>query len=198
MEEDSEDLEEGRLEEAGEDFKMVYKYGPKQKKYKKLYYIKNKERISKLNKLRYKTVGIKIKCKQCKKYFIDHPNKLNYKYGRFCSRKCYFDFRRGKSYKELYDSNTSKNMILKLKSRINEFNPNWKGNKVSYGALHDYIKSKINKPSKCESCNIRPAFDITNISGKYKRDLKDWKWLCRRCHMIDDGRLEKFIKVNNK
>lgn len=30
---------------------------------------------------------------------------------------------------------------------------------------------------------------MANISGKYKTDLSDWEYLCRRCHMKKDGRL---------
>jgi len=33
-------------------------------------------------------------------------------------------------------------------------------------------------------------YDVANISGKYKRDIKDFEWLCRLCHMTKDGRLE--------
>lgn len=33
--------------------------------------------------------------------------------------------------------------------------------------------------------------DLANKSGKYLRDLSDWWYLCRKCHMTIDGRIEK-------
>ena len=79
-----------------------------------------------------------------------------------------------------------------------ENNGMWKGNKVKYGSLHDYIKYHKPKSKLCESCKERKSFDLSNISGKYLRKLSDWKWLCRRCHMVKDSRLERLIKYDNK
>lgn len=72
-------------------------------------------------------------------------------------------------------------------------NPNWKGDQVSYGSLHNYIRYNLPKPPLCQLCAIKPAFDLANISQRYLRDLTDWEWLCRRCHMKKDGRLQTFI-----
>lgn len=66
---------------------------------------------------------------------------------------------------------------------------NWKGDIVSYGVLHKYVRRNKPKPKSCEQCKIRPAYDLTNISGSYLRDLNDWRYLCRKCHMIEDGRI---------
>src|SRR3990167_3225054 len=81
-------------------------------------------------------------------------------------------------------------------SKIGVKNHQWKGDKVKYGALHDWVKWHINKSQKCSDCFKKKKLDLCNISGQYKRDLKDWEWLCRRCHMIKDGRLEKLVKIN--
>jgi|WetSurMetagenome_2_1015567.scaffolds.fasta_scaffold250681_3 hypothetical protein len=71
----------------------------------------------------------------------------------------------------------------------------WKGNKVSYGALHDWIKWHKPKQNRCSVCNKKTDFlDLANISQKYKRDLSDWEWLCRRCHMTKDGRINNLCK----
>lgn len=72
-----------------------------------------------------------------------------------------------------------------------EKNPAWKGIAVKYGALHDYIKYYLPKPKKCLDCDKIKRLDLANISGNYKRDLTDWEWICRRCHMIKDGRADK-------
>jgi hypothetical protein len=77
-------------------------------------------------------------------------------------------------------------------------NPAWKGENVKYGSLHDYIKYYLPKPERCQNCNEIKKLDLANISGKYKRDLMDWEWLCRKCHMIKDGRIEKFISYHLK
>ena len=76
-------------------------------------------------------------------------------------------------------------------AKIGNKNPNWKGDKVGYNALHGYIRKRKTKPELCERCNKRPAFDLANISQKYKRELSDWEYLCRKCHMDGDGRNNK-------
>jgi len=70
-----------------------------------------------------------------------------------------------------------------------ERNGMWKGNKVRYNALHNWINNHKPKPKFCERCGIKSPFDVANISGKYKRDVNDFEWLCRSCHMKIDGRI---------
>lgn len=72
-------------------------------------------------------------------------------------------------------------------------NPNWLGDAVGYVGLHGWIKRRLKKPDLCQSCNENKAYDLANISQKYKRDLADWEWLCRVCHMTKDGRRKKLI-----
>lgn len=76
-------------------------------------------------------------------------------------------------------------------SKLKERNPMWKGDNVGYYSLHEWVKNHLPKPQLCEACNNVPPYDLANISGKYKRDLTDWQWLCRSCHMKSDGRMEK-------
>ena len=63
-----------------------------------------------------------------------------------------------------------------------EKNGNWKGDNVSYHALHYWIKSRIDKPKACVICNKKNKLDLSNKSGKYLRDLTDWWYICRSCH----------------
>jgi len=74
--------------------------------------------------------------------------------------------------------------------------PSWTGDKVSYSGLHKWIVKYYGKADHCEICGTEKAkaYDWSNISGEYKRDRKDWEMLCRRCHMIKDGRIEKCKK----
>lgn len=86
-------------------------------------------------------------------------------------------------------------------NKLNEKNGMWKGDDVGYCALHNWIERKKLKPKFCEDCHKEKPYDLANISGKYKRDIKDFKWVCRRCHMKNDGRffiLEKSLIENNK
>jgi len=82
--------------------------------------------------------------------------------------------------------------------QLNNKNINWKGNKVGLKAIHLWVKRRLKKPKFCQNCYKNLPRDLANKSGKYLRDLSDWKWLCRRCHMILDGRLKKFIENYNK
>lgn len=74
-------------------------------------------------------------------------------------------------------------------SKLNEKNPAWKGIKVGYGAIHKWVRRKLPQPILCMDCNKKKSKDLANISGEYKRDLSDWEYLCRRCHMLKDGRM---------
>ena len=64
---------------------------------------------------------------------------------------------------------------------------NWKGEKVGYIALHDWVSLHKGKPEKCEHCNNpKGRFEWANKSHEYKRDLDDWLRLCTSCHIKYD------------
>lgn len=86
----------------------------------------------------------------------------------------------------------------KGKINIGDKNGQWRGNKVRYDALHGWIKRRLPKPILCENCHKRKAYDLANRSGEYKRDLSDWEWLCRKCHMQIDGRLKSLLLAAHK
>ena len=121
-----------------------------------------------------------LQCKACNKYFArrDCYVRRSYKNNglpiEHCSNKC------------------------AGVTKIGDKNNQWMGEDVSYNAIHDYIKYHKQKPEKCECCDKTTRLDLANISQKYKRDINDWEWLCRRCHMKKDGRLVKLIKRNKK
>lgn len=85
-----------------------------------------------------------------------------------------------------------------IPQNLNESNGMWKGNNVGRGALHVWIKKRKPKPNLCGKCHKNKPYDLTNISGKYKRDVNDFEWLCRRCHMIKDGRLKNNLRLAQK
>ena len=60
---------------------------------------------------------------------------------------------------------------------------NWKGSKVSYKSLHQWVSNNYGKSPICEECGEnKKEIDWANVSGKYRRDRSDWKRLCRKCH----------------
>ena len=70
----------------------------------------------------------------------------------------------------------------------------WKGDNAKYDALHVWVRRRKPKPKICEYCKKVTPYDLANISGEYKRDINDYEWLCRKCHMIKDGRIDDIIK----
>ena len=79
----------------------------------------------------------------------------------------------------------------KSQAKMGQKNPHWSGNQVGYGGLHSWVRKRIPKPNLCQICQERPAYDLANIDNNYDRNLINWKWLCRKCHMLEDGRLLK-------
>lgn len=59
---------------------------------------------------------------------------------------------------------------------------------VGYDQLHRRVTKRFPKPPLCQKCNIQPPRDLAN-KGIYNEDLKNWEWLCRRCHIYSDGRV---------
>jgi hypothetical protein len=73
--------------------------------------------------------------------------------------------------------------------KLAEKNPMWKGDNVGINSVHQWVRSRKPKPALCERCFKKKPYDLANKSGKYRRSLDDWEWLCRGCHMRDDGRI---------
>ena len=121
-----------------------------------------------------------LRCKVCGN-FIKKKKDVSwnkYKKKKYCGHKC-----QGKAF---------------TKIRKGKRNPNWKGNKVGYAALHEWIKGKLKEPKLCQKCGVKKSYDLANISQKYKRDLKDWEYLCRKCHMEKDGRIKNLKQYCKK
>ena len=75
--------------------------------------------------------------------------------------------------------------------RLGNLHPNWKGENIGYSALHYWARNQLSpKPKICPVCNLTKKTEITNVSKRYKRDIEDWKWMCRKCHMKEDGRID--------
>lgn len=73
---------------------------------------------------------------------------------------------------------------------LGQSNGSWLGEKVGYWGVHSWVKRNKPKSTICENCETPTVkLDLANISGEYRRDILDFEWLCRACHMQSDGRL---------
>ncbi len=124
---------------------------------------------------------LRRECVTCKKSF-KFPDWKQYRHRVACSNSC-----------------TPRTKIWKkriARGKISEKNPQWKGDKASLPAIHIWILARKPKPKKCVRCKKAPPRDLANISQKYKRDVRDFEWLCRNCHMEKDGRKKRLIARN--
>ena len=91
---------------------------------------------------------------------------------------------------------------LKIKSRVprntnqdKENNPNWKGNKAGYAALHYRIYKAKGCPKKCEECGTtdkKKRYQWANLTGKFE-DIDDYKRMCQSCHAKHDKIINNFL-----
>lgn len=115
------------------------------------------------------------------------------------------------NHKELSQKQLSKQLNRSIKSiekqvynlgigfkRLGKDNNMWKGDKVKYFGIHMWIRKRKFKPELCEKCNKKPPYDLANISQKYKRDINDFEWLCRSCHVRSDKRLSMLREFSKK
>lgn len=106
-----------------------------------------------------------ILCKECGKETLRFPN-LSYNQPRkFCSHPCsvlYHKKTRGKG----------------------KYHYLWKGDEAKYTTKHTWIYRNHGKANKCEFNKEHTGreYQWANISGEYKRDISDYRQLCRSCH----------------
>lgn len=129
------------------------------------------------------------KCKNCgelviRKYWKGYPeSKSNWDKRECCSYRCAGLLRRVITLTPEQEAKRISNLPR------GEKHYNWKGDKVGLDALHAWLHKKLPKPKWCENCLVAYPYDLAN-KGIYNRDLKNWWWLCRKCHMKSDGRMK--------
>lgn len=78
---------------------------------------------------------------------------------------------------------------------LNEMNPMWKGNSVSYRGLHQWIVRKLGTPDTCSLCSKSGlkgrAIHWASKNHSYSRNLDEWIRLCSKCHGSYDRRVRK-------
>ena len=75
-----------------------------------------------------------------------------------------------------------------------ENHPNWKGEKVEYRGLHDWVVLWKGKASLCEVCGStdRKRYEWANKDHKYRRVLDDYISMCVPCHRLYDYENNKY------
>ena len=74
----------------------------------------------------------------------------------------------------------------------------WKGDNVGYRAIHDYMTRHKPKPDRCELCDEKKPLDLACVSETYTRDPDDYRWVCRTCHHLLDGRIDNLGEYGKK
>ena len=103
-----------------------------------------------------------------------------------------------------HSEETRKKMSKSSKGKnSNEKHYLWKGDNVGYHALHLWVRSRLPKPQYCQICHkISSCYDLSNITGIYNREFKNWKYLCKSCHVrydkIYERNLKPYIELKSK
>jgi hypothetical protein len=63
-------------------------------------------------------------------------------------------------------------------------NVKWRGDKVHYFALHGWVGRHKTKTGSCSQCGETRYAEWSNISHEYRRDLDDYRELCKPCHTV--------------
>lgn len=73
-------------------------------------------------------------------------------------------------------------LYCKTHAKVGVRSEKWKGDKVSYGSLHSWVRRWKGKPIECTFCSSTENLQWANISREYQRNLEDWMPLCAKCH----------------
>lgn len=74
--------------------------------------------------------------------------------------------------------------------RKGKASPSWRGDSVSYGGIHVWVRKHFTKSGVCVHCknknNLSGKTEWANVKDYNRLDRKDWLELCRSCHKIFD------------
>ena len=70
----------------------------------------------------------------------------------------------------------------------------WKGEEAGYVAIHTHIRKNKIKPKNCEICGENKILELSNKDHKYRRNIEDYQYLCKKCHAQYD--LKKGFRYN--
>lgn len=67
----------------------------------------------------------------------------------------------------------------------------WKGDRRIYLALHKWLRKHLPKPNQCQECGeVKRQLDLACVTGNYTEDFENWKYLCHKCHMKLDLKVD--------
>jgi len=140
-------------------------------------------------------------CKVCRSPFKTYPCRLTGKGGHkalFCSKSC------ANKYNQNGKETRFKNGSTAWKNRFTHSGNNhfaWKGKKVSYTGIHQWVVREKGHPETCEHCGATGKYvfyfkmgkeekrwniDWANIDHEYNRNINDFTGLCKSCHRAYD------------
>ena len=63
--------------------------------------------------------------------------------------------------------------------------------------IHNWVRYHKPKQEGCTICYKIKKLELANISGDYSKDIDDYLWLCKKCHIQfdkDNNTHEKYLK----
>ena len=84
-------------------------------------------------------------------------------------------------------------------SKLGSNNPNWNPNReeLSLTGIRGWLQRNLEQKA-CEICGSNES-EVHHIDGNpWNNDSKNLKWLCRKHHMEEDGRLNALILRNRR
>jgi hypothetical protein len=120
---------------------------------------------------------------QKKKISLSKKGKISTFLGKHHSEEARRKIRAGHLGKTLSEEHKQKIRFACVKEKCY----NWKGDKVGYGALHEYIRKYLPMPKICHICKNEKRLYAACVTGIYNREFHNWRYLCHKCHMWLDG-----------
>ena len=73
-----------------------------------------------------------------------------------------------------------------------KYRKKYKKETISMTNLHAWIKRRKEVPDKCVMCNKDTSkLQLANLSNEYYKDIRDFIWVCKRCHLLLDNIYKK-------
>ena len=113
-------------------------------------------------------------CENCRSKFsitIHDSKRIGKRYRRFCSRRC---------------------------SKLGALNPRWKGSDVTPEAGRHRARRRYVTVGPCRICGNPKAERHHKDGNTLNNDPDNIDIVCRRCHMGEDGRLEKLSEMGKQ